>query len=286
MFTITVTDKEGEVRHERFVQNEVSIGRAPQNDIVLAKENISQTHARVLEKNGAFNIVDNNSTNGTFINGRRIVEPYTMHLDDKIIIGDFVLKVSPGRAQAAAPQNPRASMPAEATTQTPLHSSGSVQAPEDEDWEEATNIQRKQSPVPAPKPPVKQADQPGMKTIRNLPSGMLDMLKKAAPPPASSPTHSSGIEDDWDMSDPSFDASPARHAAPATNVAPTTKAAQKTAPTAIATAEPATQLAYELATCLRRYVEIDENHRLRSYGQPCLCGKCLLCTAKELLNEL
>jgi len=54
------------------VKAEVTIGRRKDNDIVIAEPTISSHHARILRKGEKFIIEDLGSTNGTFINGKRL----------------------------------------------------------------------------------------------------------------------------------------------------------------------------------------------------------------------
>ena len=93
MFNIVITEKGGKPRTEEFDQNEVTIGRVQGNDIVLAKGNISKRHSRIVLRDGKFIIVDLKSTNGTFVNGKRINSPQVLKQVDKIYIGDFTLTV-------------------------------------------------------------------------------------------------------------------------------------------------------------------------------------------------
>lgn len=50
----------------------VTIGRGSENDIVLAYEAVSRTHARITFEQGYYYVADLNSANGTFIDNRRI----------------------------------------------------------------------------------------------------------------------------------------------------------------------------------------------------------------------
>ena len=93
MFTVIITEKGGEQRRMDFDKAEVTIGRVQGNDIVLPKGNVSKRHARVLLKDGKFIIVDLKSTNGTYVNGRKITSPLVIKDTDKIYIGDFILGV-------------------------------------------------------------------------------------------------------------------------------------------------------------------------------------------------
>src|SRR5450432_735297 len=86
MFTIILQEKGGEQRRMVFNKPEVTIGRVQGNDIVLPKGNVSKRHARIVLKDGKFIIVDLKSTNGTYVNGR------------KIYVGDFIIGVDEASA--------------------------------------------------------------------------------------------------------------------------------------------------------------------------------------------
>lgn len=98
MFAILITEKGGEQRRIVFNKPEVTIGRVQGNDIVLPKGNVSKRHARIVLKDGKFIIVDLKSTNGTYVNGRKITSPLVVKEADKIYIGDFIMGVEDGAA--------------------------------------------------------------------------------------------------------------------------------------------------------------------------------------------
>src|ERR1700751_1856941 len=93
MFTILIQEKGGEQRRMVFNKPEVTIGRVQGNDIILPKGNVSKRHSRIVLKDGKFIIVDLKSTNGTYVNGRKITSPIVIKSSDKVYIGDFVLVV-------------------------------------------------------------------------------------------------------------------------------------------------------------------------------------------------
>jgi pilus assembly protein CpaF len=101
-YTIVITEKGGKPRPESFDQNEITIGRVQGNDIVLPKGNISKRHSRIVLRDGKFIIVDLKSTNGTFVNGKRISSPQVLKEGDKIYIGDFTLQLEMKAGAAAA----------------------------------------------------------------------------------------------------------------------------------------------------------------------------------------
>jgi pSer/pThr/pTyr-binding forkhead associated (FHA) protein len=49
-----------------------NIGRGAHNDVSLADESVSDSHAKILKRDGAWWLVDQGSTNGTYIGGRRV----------------------------------------------------------------------------------------------------------------------------------------------------------------------------------------------------------------------
>src|SRR5579872_7158466 len=49
-----------------------SIGRSPDQDLVLKEAFVSRRHALITRQDGKFEVVDQNSSHGTFLNGERI----------------------------------------------------------------------------------------------------------------------------------------------------------------------------------------------------------------------
>ncbi len=96
MFTIVISEKGGAERRETFDKNEVNAGRVQGNDLMLAKGNVSKHHARLLYRDGRFIVTDLKSTNGTYVNGRKISQATIVREGDKIYIGDFVLRLQTG----------------------------------------------------------------------------------------------------------------------------------------------------------------------------------------------
>jgi pSer/pThr/pTyr-binding forkhead associated (FHA) protein len=66
----------------------VTIGRSPQTDIPIDDRFASGRHARIYERDGLSYIEDMGSTNGTYLNGKRLAEPELLRTEDRIRIGD------------------------------------------------------------------------------------------------------------------------------------------------------------------------------------------------------
>lgn len=85
-----------------FSQEKVTIGRSPDNDLVLPEHNVSGKHAILMVRAGSdggqskFFITDIGSSNGTFIEEQRLTphQEISVSLKDRIIVGRFILRVA------------------------------------------------------------------------------------------------------------------------------------------------------------------------------------------------
>jgi adenylate cyclase len=75
------------------IQGSCSLGRTAANTIVLESPKVSRRHALIHVQNiGEFWLIDFGSSNGTFLNKRRIHQPVRLSHGDQITIGDEVFK--------------------------------------------------------------------------------------------------------------------------------------------------------------------------------------------------
>lgn len=73
-------------------QEDTTLGRNLNNDIVIQDATVSRSgHARLLFHEGTWFIEDLNSSNGTFVNGTRIVQPVPLQTGDEVRLGDVSL---------------------------------------------------------------------------------------------------------------------------------------------------------------------------------------------------
>jgi pSer/pThr/pTyr-binding forkhead associated (FHA) protein len=72
---------------------EVSIGRSPENGLVIDNPAVSHYHARVFNEEGRLMLEDFGSMNGTFVNGQR-VKMVTLNPGDSVGIGKHTIVVS------------------------------------------------------------------------------------------------------------------------------------------------------------------------------------------------
>ncbi len=86
---------EGEVVQEYPLDKpEITIGRAPNSDILLSKDKLtSRRHATVRYEGGRYVLHDERSANGTFVNGQQIEDttPYELQDGDHVGIGEHEL---------------------------------------------------------------------------------------------------------------------------------------------------------------------------------------------------
>jgi hypothetical protein len=69
------------------LEKEVIVGRGGNCDIPIGDEFASNLHAKIYEVEGRFYVEDLGSTNGTYVNGRRITYPTELRGGDQIKIG-------------------------------------------------------------------------------------------------------------------------------------------------------------------------------------------------------
>ena len=73
-----------------LMKNEVSIGRDINNEIVINDAEISRKHCRLVMSADGFAIEDLGSTNGTWVNERRIAGPHQLVSGESIRLGDNI----------------------------------------------------------------------------------------------------------------------------------------------------------------------------------------------------
>ncbi|MDX1447697.1 MAG: FHA domain-containing protein [Acidimicrobiia bacterium] len=75
------------------VEDSVVIGRSDQADIVIADPYASDFHLRMTAKDGRIVLSDLGSTNGTYVNGRRVTAPTDLGRGDAVQVGKTVMEI-------------------------------------------------------------------------------------------------------------------------------------------------------------------------------------------------
>jgi len=73
-------------------QDEIIIGRDSGNDVQIDNIAVSREHAKIIRGQNCYLIEDLNSTNGTFVNGKKINKKFLKE-DDEISIGKHSLQI-------------------------------------------------------------------------------------------------------------------------------------------------------------------------------------------------
>lgn len=128
------------------VKDVTTLGRDVTNEIVLSDSEVSRQHARITHTPGGFVLEDLGSTNGTFINGERLVAPRILNQGDLVGLGENVtLTFEAAEPEAAAtimaPAAGRPAAPTPRPAQAPPPAAPPAPAPPPA-----------QAPAPAPAP--------------------------------------------------------------------------------------------------------------------------------------
>jgi hypothetical protein len=77
-----------------LLKEEVSLGRGEDNDVVIPHASVSRAHARLMRRNGVFELTDLNSTNGTYIDEQPVRGSVRVSNGNQLRLGDvrFVLR--------------------------------------------------------------------------------------------------------------------------------------------------------------------------------------------------
>lgn len=75
------------------LDDEITLGRAAGCQVPLEDAYASQVHARVFQRDGQWYVEDLGSTNGTYLNRRRVAGPMVIKRRDRLQIGNTVLEL-------------------------------------------------------------------------------------------------------------------------------------------------------------------------------------------------
>lgn len=78
---------------ELEVTNVTVLGRSAESDVVLDDPYASEFHMRLVAQDNGITLHDLGSTNGTYVNGRRVTAPTQLRRGDTIQVGKTVMEV-------------------------------------------------------------------------------------------------------------------------------------------------------------------------------------------------
>ena len=147
-----------------LTKNELYIGRDINNDIVINDSEISRKHARLILQAGGYVLEDLGSTNGSFVNGQRLMGPHVLRPGEMVMLGENVsLAFEAGYdtdatmvaasvqtatyASEPAPQPRPVVQPAQAPSPKPVYTGQVPAGPAEPYYEPAQEPQKSKRPV-------------------------------------------------------------------------------------------------------------------------------------------
>jgi pSer/pThr/pTyr-binding forkhead associated (FHA) protein len=91
MNKIIIECPSGETKEVTLEHGSLTLGRAGDNDIQLKDNTVSSHHAKIVTIFNASHIEDLNSTNGSRVNGKKVIE-HTLHDGDTLQLGRLTIR--------------------------------------------------------------------------------------------------------------------------------------------------------------------------------------------------
>src|SRR5258706_15789962 len=88
----------------------IRVGKAPENDLVLADETVSRVHFEIARDAKGYLVRDLKSTNGTFLDGAEVKEAY-LRAGSVIAAGGCERKFPPFEGRIEIPPSPKGQLP-------------------------------------------------------------------------------------------------------------------------------------------------------------------------------
>jgi len=95
---VVIYTKEPALLGKRFVldTNVIRVGRGAENQVVLEGDSVSRKHMHIEQRGGHWWAVDDNSTNGTYVNDEQIAREQPLSNGDRIKVGPTIFKYLSG----------------------------------------------------------------------------------------------------------------------------------------------------------------------------------------------
>lgn len=150
------------------LSKEVSnLGRDITNDIVINDREVSRHHLRFMRGADGYTVEDLGSTNGTFINGKRVTGAQPLKNGDLVSLGETVTLGYEAVRAGEEPEVPPTVIPPQPTAQSPSGQSAPpaseddrYRPPQQPDAPAAQSPNPYQPPQPAPQPPAAYQPEP------------------------------------------------------------------------------------------------------------------------------
>jgi pSer/pThr/pTyr-binding forkhead associated (FHA) protein len=90
---VVLNERGGKIRTHSLNGDQLQIGRAEACQVQLDDTYASQFHARIYRRDGSWFVEDLGSTNGTYLNQRRLTAPAEVRAGDRLRIGKTTLEL-------------------------------------------------------------------------------------------------------------------------------------------------------------------------------------------------
>src|SRR5262249_52980174 len=91
---LRIVDPEPERGRSFALSDELTVGRAAGCQVTVDDTYVSQLHARVFSRDGQLFVEDLGSTNGTYLNRKKVSGPMVMHRGDRLQVGNTVMELT------------------------------------------------------------------------------------------------------------------------------------------------------------------------------------------------
>ncbi len=102
MLVLEVFDRNNNKTLYEFTEGSYTLGKGDQCDVILADNHVSRNHASVEVTARSAKISDLNSTNGTWLNGEKLLQPMGLNQGDKLAFGDLGVRIIEAPSIASA----------------------------------------------------------------------------------------------------------------------------------------------------------------------------------------
>jgi hypothetical protein len=96
MWLLAIEDDEGTTTFHRLSGDRCTLGRSPDNDVVLAQFNVSRHHARLEREGDGWRFIDEGSSNGSYYNGCRLLVSTPIDFEDAVQLAGYRLTFREG----------------------------------------------------------------------------------------------------------------------------------------------------------------------------------------------
>jgi uncharacterized RDD family membrane protein YckC len=110
MAKINFMDRDNLLREFELTKDVITVGREATNEVVIPDPSVSRHHATIERREDGFHLIDKNSSNGTYVNGKRVSQQKLNH-KDKVNFGSASVVFEDEEQGAATFILPRPEMP-------------------------------------------------------------------------------------------------------------------------------------------------------------------------------